>query len=67
MKKLVVITGHDLLGEILRRNHRREESDRVARQLGISTRVHSARLGDRETVESNLPIPQSAIRNRHSK
>jgi hypothetical protein len=66
MKKLLVITGHDVLGEILRRNHTRAEMDRVARQLGISVRTHRARLGDREFVESNLPLPQSAIANRKS-
>jgi hypothetical protein len=67
MKNLVVITGYEVLGEILRRNHRRAESDRVARQLGISVRTHRARLGDREFVESNLPLPNSRFENRDSK
>lgn len=54
-----IISGPDVLGEILRRNQLREQ----ARRLGIPHRVHIARLGEREIVESNLPIPHSAIRN----
>jgi hypothetical protein len=67
MTKLLVISGHSVLGEILRRNHVRDGADRVARQLGISARTHRARLGDHEFVESNLPLNQSKIENRNSK
>lgn len=63
--KPLVITGHDVLGEILRRNHARDEMDLIARQLGFTTRTNKARqtqkarLGEREFVESNLPFPDS--------
>lgn len=66
MTKLFLISGHAVLGEILRRNHLREELDRVARQLGLLTRTHKAQLGDSEFVESNLPLRQSPIANRKS-
>lgn len=63
-----MITGPDVLGEILRRNEERAEMDRVARMLGFPRRrsaiksqrsasvTHRAQLGRCEHVESNLPL-----------
>lgn len=55
----LVISGHAVLGEILRRNKFRDDCERVARRLGFperNKRIHRAALGPNETVESNLPL-----------
>jgi hypothetical protein len=54
-----VITGHDVLGEILRRDQRRRANAAIenARRPEYR-RTHRAKLGDREQVESNLPTRQ---------
>lgn len=49
-----------LIPEIVRRNERRENMERVGRMLGFSyprrrSRTHTAQLGS-ETIESNLPL-----------
>lgn len=54
-----VISGYDVLGEVLRRNREREQA---ACPL-VDVRTHRARLGTGEEVESNLPIPHSEFRN----
>ena len=59
--KLLVISGHDVLGEILRRNAKRQDRDWFS-EADLQTATHVARLGDSELVESNLPLPDS----RHS-
>jgi hypothetical protein len=56
--KPFVITGHDVLGEILRRN-----KGLIDHQIrGSARRIHQARLGPHEVVESNLPLNNSALR-----
>ena len=59
-----VISQHPFaMAEVLRRIRARENMERIARQLGMSTRrfrartTHVAKLGRHETVESNLPLP----------
>ncbi|MDQ2659719.1 MAG: hypothetical protein M3Y03_04790 [Verrucomicrobiota bacterium] len=57
----IMITGHDVLGVILRRNREREETERRARRLGFSTarrKTRVARMSPSETIESNLPLPR---------
>lgn len=60
-----VISQHPaVMAEVLRRIRNRENMERVARQLGITIRgrrspvdrVHTAKLGRAELVESNLPV-----------
>jgi hypothetical protein len=52
-----VITGHDVLGEILRRDRRRRADAAIANARRPEyQRTHCAKLGDREQVESNLPL-----------
>lgn len=62
-----VISQHPFaMAEILRRIRARETAGRIARRLGMSTKrfrlhlTHVAKLGPRETVESNLPLPHSS-------
>lgn len=59
-----VISQHPTaMAEVVRRIRHRENMERVARMLGMSTKryrirtTHVAKLGPRETVESNLPLP----------
>lgn len=58
MKQPFVISDQPMLvGEILRRNAIREKDDPLFRgKPFVRTAVHTARLGDHEVVESNLPI-----------
>jgi hypothetical protein len=58
----LTISGHDVLGEILRRNKVRVQCEQGAKICG----VHTARLGTSEEVESNLPIRKSPIAIRKS-
>jgi hypothetical protein len=58
MKPFVISRQPMLIGEILRRNAAREKFKRM---FG-GGRVHRARLGDHEQVESNLPLPQKPTR-----
>lgn len=49
----LTISGHNVLGEILRRNAVRAQCERMAAKI---CGVHTARLGTSEEVESNLPL-----------
>ncbi|HWM26562.1 MAG TPA: hypothetical protein VNP98_17225 [Chthoniobacterales bacterium] len=51
-----MITGPHVLGEILRRNALRKKAARLGMDLG----THRAQLGDKEHVESNLPLRSRA-------
>ena len=55
----LMISGHDVLGEILRRERARRMRERMRRAARALRRkeTHTARLAPNETVESNLPLP----------
>jgi ribose 1,5-bisphosphokinase PhnN len=60
-----VISQHPfVMAEILRRIRARENMERVARRLGMSSKryrigtTHVAKISRSETVESNLPLPE---------
>lgn len=64
-----VISQHPhVMAEMMRRIHVRENAERVARRLGMSSKryrigtTHVAKLGRSETVESNLPVPEKNLR-----
>jgi hypothetical protein len=54
VRVFVISQEPHVLAEILRRNAARENFERM---FGGGRRTHSARLGPKETVESNLPLP----------
>jgi hypothetical protein len=64
-KSAILVTGPFILGEILKRNAAREKYMRQFRERRARKKIHTARLSDREVIESNLPLrnPVSEIRN----
>lgn len=54
----LMITGHDVLGVILRRNRARDAARYHQRVAAALRKTHVARISPSETIESNLPLPR---------